>query len=120
MATITGLVRSSGRRIFANLGQSRCLTTSTCHRSGLEKNADGKFPVTMIPGDGVGPELMDCVQTVVQSVGAPISFEILHLSEVQHWNSYPVDEVMKSVTKNGIAIKGSYHIHILYDIQRSC
>ena len=108
MATITGLVRSSGRRIFANLGQSRCLTTSTCHRSGLEKNTDGKFPVTMIPGDGVGPELMDCVQTVVQSVGAPISFEILHLSEVQHWNSYPVDEVMKSVTKNGIAIKGIF------------
>ena len=97
MATFTGLVRSSGKRLFANLGQSRCLGTSTCHKSGLEKSADGKFPVTMIPGDGVGPELMDCVQVVVKSVGAPVSFEILHLSEVQHWNSYPVKEVMKSV-----------------------
>ena len=42
----------------------------------------GKFGVTMIPGDGVGPEIMDAVQTVVKSVGAPIDFEVMHLSEV--------------------------------------
>ena len=36
----------------------------------------------MIPGDGVGPEIMDAVQTVVKSVGAPIDFEVMHLSEV--------------------------------------
>ena len=42
----------------------------------------GKYGVTMIPGDGVGPEIMDAVQTVVKSVGAPIDFEVMHLSEV--------------------------------------
>ena len=36
----------------------------------------------MIPGDGVGPEIMDSVQNVVKSVGAPIEFEVMHLSEV--------------------------------------
>ena len=38
--------------------------------------------MTMIPGDGVGPEIMDSVQNVVKSVGAPIEFEVMHLSEV--------------------------------------
>ena len=42
---------------------------STCNRTIAEKNSDGKFPVTMIPGDGVGPELMDSVQVVMKSIG---------------------------------------------------
>ena len=36
----------------------------------------------MIPGDGVGPEIMDSVEEVLNSIGAPIDFEIHHLSEV--------------------------------------
>ena len=57
-------------------------------------------------GDGVGPELMDSVQSVLKSVGAPLHFEIMHLSEVQHWNSKPIEEVTDNVRKNGVAIKG--------------
>ncbi len=40
----------------------------------------------MIPGDGVGPELMDSVQTLVKSLGAPVDFEIYHLSEVKQFH----------------------------------
>ena len=36
---------------------------------------------TMIPGDGVGPEMMDSVQDVLKAIGAPIDFEVHHLSE---------------------------------------
>ena len=36
----------------------------------------------MIPGDGVGPEIMDSVEEVLNSIGAPIDFEVHHLSEV--------------------------------------
>lgn len=51
--------------------------------SALVRNPkDNKFHVTLIPGDGVGPELMDSAQTVLKSVGAPIHFEVMHLSEV--------------------------------------
>ena len=35
----------------------------------------------MIPGDGVGPEMMDSVQDVLKAIGAPIDFEVHHLSE---------------------------------------
>ena len=37
----------------------------------------------MIPGDGVGPEMMDSVQDVLKAIGAPIDFEVHHLSEVK-------------------------------------
>ena len=37
----------------------------------------------MIPGDGVGPEIMDSVEEVLNSIGAPIDFETYHLSEVR-------------------------------------
>ena len=49
---------------------------------------------------------MDSVQSVLKSVGAPLHFEIMHLSEVQHWNSKPIEEVTDNVRKNGVAIKG--------------
>ena len=35
-----------------------------------------------------------------------MEFETMHLSEVQHWMSRPVEEVMNSVRKNGVALKG--------------
>ena len=38
--------------------------------------------VTLIPGDGVGPELMDSCQEVLQSLGARIDFEHVYFSEV--------------------------------------
>ena len=39
--------------------------TANFHSSssyGALKSSDGKFQVTLLPGDGVGPELMDSVQ----------------------------------------------------------
>ena len=45
-------------------------------------NSEGRIQCTMIPGDGVGPEIMDSVQTVLKQVGAPIDFVTYHLSEV--------------------------------------
>merc|ERR1711935_307429 len=46
------------------------------------------------------------VQSVFKSLGAPVSFETMHLSEVQHWNSDKLEDVEDSVKKNKVAIKG--------------
>ena len=35
----------------------------------------GRQPVTMIPGDGVGPELMGTVKDVFSAAGVPVDFE---------------------------------------------
>jgi len=84
----------------ANIPRSNHLHTTSVQKK------DGTIPVTMIPGDGVGPELMDSVQSVFKSLGAPVSFETMHLSEVQHWNSNKLEDVEDSVKKNKVAIKG--------------
>ena len=39
--------------------------------------------MTLIPGDGVGPEIMDSCQEVLQSMGAKIDFETIYFSEVR-------------------------------------
>ncbi len=36
-----------------------------------------KYHVTVVPGDGVGPELMLSVREVFNAVGAPIEFDEL-------------------------------------------
>merc|ERR1711953_1145406 len=53
---------------------------------------------------------MDSVQSVLTNIGAPVHFEIMHLSEVQHWNSKPIEEVTNNVRKNGVAIKGVINV----------
>lgn len=35
--------------------------------------------VTMIPGDGIGPELMTSVKDVFSSAGVPVDFEEIHV-----------------------------------------
>jgi len=100
-------------------------TTSTRR---AEKNDSGRYVCTMIPGDGVGPDLMYSVQDVVRSVGAPLDFEVLNLSEVNpylsslnendgsyhnkvnHASSAPFDAVEKSLRKNSVAIKGVINV----------
>ena len=36
---------------------------------------ESKIKVTLVPGDGVGPELMLCVREVYKQLGVPIEFE---------------------------------------------
>ena len=42
-----------------------------------------RVAVTLIPGDGVGPEIMDSAQEVLQSMGAKLDFEEMYFSEVR-------------------------------------
>ena len=52
------------------------------HSSSASSASSDKVTVTLIPGDGVGPELMDSCQEVLQSMGARINFEQVYFSEV--------------------------------------
>lgn len=86
MATISSMAFACSRKLLLNpkcwtsTGQLHTATTLQC--GVLARNKDGKYNVTMIPGDGVGPELMDSAQNVLKSISAPIEFEVQHLSEV--------------------------------------
>ncbi|XP_041744600.1 isocitrate dehydrogenase [NAD] subunit beta, mitochondrial isoform X2 [Coregonus clupeaformis] len=69
--------------------------------------ADATFKVTMVPGDGVGPELMTAVKEVFKAGDVPVEFEEFHLSEVQHMDSdEKLEQVLASMKTNRVAMKG--------------
>ncbi|CAF5019536.1 unnamed protein product, partial [Rotaria magnacalcarata] len=66
----------------------------------------GKYTVTLIHGDGVGPELMEHVKATIRCVRAPIDFEDIPLSS--HVASDEMFErAVMAVKRNGVALKGN-------------
>jgi len=80
--------------------------TPYLHLSPAPAGPNDRVPVTLIPGDGVGPEIMDSCQEVLQSMGARIDFEEMYFSEINHGASRSLEDVMASVKKNNVALKG--------------
>jgi isocitrate dehydrogenase (NAD+) len=64
--------------------------------------------VTLIPGDGVGPELAEAARRVVEASGAPVSWEVqtAGLSVMQEEGTPLPDRVLDSIRRNHVAIKG--------------
>ena len=64
--------------------------------------------VTMIPGDGVGPELSEATMRVLDATGVGFEWDVLQAGEnvmAEHGTPLP-DNVLESVRKNKVAIKG--------------
>ena len=74
----------------------------------------------MIPGDGVGPEIMDSVQNVVKSVGAPIDFEVMHLSEVICFHFYTAQAITAAERKREAELHLHLFITLLQTVIVSC
>jgi len=64
--------------------------------------------VTLIPGDGIGPEVSAAAVRIVEATGAQIEWETVEAgAEVAIKNGTPVpDEVINSIITNRIALKG--------------
>jgi isocitrate dehydrogenase (NAD+) len=64
--------------------------------------------VTLIPGDGVGPEISDATRRVIEATGVPINWEIQEAGEeVFEKEGSPLPQrVIESIKKNKVAIKG--------------
>jgi len=86
--------------------QGRCLSTKT-HDDPIE-GADRKT-VTLIPGDGVGPEVAAAVKHVFNSCGVPVDFDevVVHDTSMYDNTDEQVDRVMKSMEKTRVGLKGA-------------
>lgn len=64
--------------------------------------------VTLIEGDGIGPEICDSVVRVFAAAGVPISWERASagLAAIEATGQGVPDETFESIKRNGIAIKG--------------
>jgi len=66
------------------------------------------YKVTLIPGDGIGPEITDVVVDVFEHLKAPIKWEVVEAGEKEiEKNGTPLPEkVIESIKKNKVALKG--------------
>ncbi|MDD5086095.1 MAG: isocitrate/isopropylmalate dehydrogenase family protein [Candidatus Omnitrophica bacterium] len=66
-----------------------------------------KYKVTLIPGDGIGPEIADVTRKCIEATGLDVEWEIQNAgAEVMEKEGTPLPErVIESIRKNKIAIK---------------
>lgn len=67
-----------------------------------------KYKVTLIPGDGTGPELVNIVKEVISATGVNIEWEevVAGESAIEKYKTPLPEEVLASVKKNKVALKG--------------
>merc|ERR1719431_1157200 len=66
-----------------------------------------RITATLIPGDGVGPELVASMEEVFKAAAVPVDFEVYFMSEVHSALSAPVTTVVDSIMRNGMCLKGN-------------
>ena len=59
----------------ANIGHLINYVVCLYWQQSVDTSGGSRHVVTMIPGDGVGPELMDSVRSVFSAAGVPVDFE---------------------------------------------
>ena len=67
-----------------------------------------KQRVTLIPGDGIGPEVSLATQRCLEAAGAVLEWEIVHAgADVMEKMGTPLpDDVIESIRRNKVALKG--------------
>lgn len=74
----------------------------------------------MLPGGGIGPELMSYVREIFRYCGVPVDFEIVEIDPNSEGND-DLEYAITSIKRNGVAIKGecSRKQANLYNIHRT-
>jgi len=64
--------------------------------------------VTLIPGDGIGPEITEAMKAVIAASGAQIEWEVQHAGEaaLEATGELLPDAVLESIRRNKVALKG--------------
>ena len=64
--------------------------------------------ITLIPGDGAGPELVDAARVAMEATGAEIEWDLQHagLGVVEREGTPMPPRVIESIRESGVALKG--------------
>jgi len=68
-----------------------------------------KTPVTLIPGDGIGPECVEAARRIIEAAGVPLEWEIAEAGAEVFKKGLPSGvpaETMDSIARTRVALKG--------------
>src|SRR3954452_16154457 len=67
-----------------------------------------KIPATLIPGDGIGPEIVDAVVAVLDAVGSPFEWDRQYggLAGIERGGDPLPKETLESIRRTRLALKG--------------
>jgi len=72
-----------------------------------QKGSNGKYTVTLIPGDGIGPEISQSIKDIYLAANVPIQWDEVSVSPVLKGGKTVIpDSAIQSVKKNTVALKG--------------
>ncbi|CAG7848684.1 Isocitrate dehydrogenase [NAD] subunit 2, mitochondrial; AltName: Full=Isocitric dehydrogenase; AltName: Full=NAD(+)-specific ICDH; Flags: Precursor [Serendipita indica DSM 11827] len=72
-----------------------------------KKDASGKYTVTLIPGDGIGPEISQSIKDIYTAAKVPIQWEEVDVTPILVNGKTAIpDAAIQSVKKNTVALKG--------------
>ncbi|XP_066283872.1 isocitrate dehydrogenase [NAD] subunit gamma, mitochondrial-like isoform X4 [Branchiostoma lanceolatum] len=89
--------------------------------AGASSKYGGRYTVTMIPGDGIGPELMGHVKDIFRYAGVPVDFEEVQITS-QEGDEEAIENAITAIKRNGVALKGglrTLHLDPSYGVARS-
>ncbi|KAI1714591.1 isocitrate/isopropylmalate dehydrogenase domain-containing protein [Ditylenchus destructor] len=66
----------------------------------------GRQMISVMPGDGIGPEMIGHLERIFTFAHIPVDFEMLPLSS-QQTNVEDLDYAITSIKRNGVALKGN-------------
>ncbi len=68
-----------------------------------------RIPVTIVRGDGVGPEIMGAVLAILEAAKAPLAYQEVYLGQAAVQQGHPTGisaEALKAITQTGVLLKG--------------
>lgn len=66
----------------------------------------GRHTVTMIPGDGIGPELLSHVRELFRFCCVPVDFEVVKVDSTAT-SEDDINNAVTAIRRNGVALKGN-------------
>ncbi|KAH9844293.1 mitochondrial NAD-dependent isocitrate dehydrogenase subunit 2 precursor [Rhodofomes roseus] len=98
-----------GARVAAPSSQTfrRYASASPTAAFAGQKGSNGKYTVTLIPGDGIGPEISQSVKDIYSAAKVPIEWEEVSVTPILKGGKTVIpDAAINSVRKNTVALKG--------------
>lgn len=100
------LALSRARSLAAPLRLLSLRSASSAATSSAMTKYGGRRTVTLVPGDGVGPELAAAVKHVFSGMGVPVDFEEISFHGEDDNAEERLNDAIKSMRRNGVGLKG--------------